>query len=70
MHRKGREDGIFRESGIHHGGAGKAWLSFSKKIWAKAVFIHDMGEYESNFRTQEILDKFLKELGDNAKRIQ
>jgi carbamoyl-phosphate synthase small subunit len=33
----------------------------SKKIWAKAIFIHDLGEYESNFRKNENLDTFLKE---------
>ena len=33
----------------------------SKRIWAKAIFVHDIGEYESNFRTQENLDKFLKD---------
>ena len=33
----------------------------SKKIWAKAIFVHDIGEYESNFRSQENVDKFLKD---------
>ena len=33
----------------------------SKKIWAKAIFVHDIGEYESNFRSQEDVDKFLKD---------
>lgn len=33
----------------------------SKKIWTKAIFVHDIGEYESNFRSQENVDKFLKD---------
>ncbi len=35
----------------------------SRKIWTKAVFIHNLGENESNFRSTENLDKFLKENG-------
>lgn len=33
----------------------------STKIWAKAIFVHEIGEYESNFRSQENVDKFLKD---------
>jgi carbamoyl-phosphate synthase small subunit len=33
----------------------------SKKIWAKAVFIHELAEYESNFRTEGTLESFLIE---------
>lgn len=35
--------------------------SESDKIWAKAIFIHDLAEFESNFRTKQNLDKFLKD---------
>lgn len=33
----------------------------SGRIWAKAVFIHELAEYESNFRTEGTLESFLKE---------
>ncbi len=33
----------------------------SDKIWAKAVFIHELAEFESNFRTKENLEKFLRD---------
>lgn len=33
----------------------------SNKIWAKAVFIHELAEYENNFRTNKNLQTFLKE---------
>ena len=33
----------------------------SNQIWAKAVFIHDLAEFESNFRTKQTLDKYLKD---------
>lgn len=33
----------------------------SDGIYAKAVFIHEMAEFESNFRTKLSLDKFLRE---------
>ncbi len=33
----------------------------SERIWAKAVFIHELAEYENNFRTNKNLDTFLKE---------
>lgn len=33
----------------------------SDKIWAKAVFIHELAEFESNFRTKFNLDKFLRD---------
>lgn len=33
----------------------------SEGIYAKAVFIHEMAEFESNFRTKLSLDKFLRE---------
>jgi len=32
----------------------------SERIWAKAVFIHDLAEYENNFRTNMDLDSFLR----------
>ena len=32
----------------------------SSKIWAKAVFVHEVAEYESNFRSNMNLDDFLK----------
>ncbi len=35
----------------------------SDRIWAKAVFIHDLAQYESNFRSTKTLDGFLKEMG-------
>lgn len=35
----------------------------SDRIWAKAVFIHDLAQYESNFRLTKNLDSFLKENG-------
>lgn len=31
----------------------------SRKVWAKAVFIHELAEYESNFRTEGTLEDFL-----------
>lgn len=31
----------------------------SSKIWAKAVFVHELAEYESNFRTEGTLESFL-----------
>lgn len=33
----------------------------SKRIWASAIFIHELAEYESNFRTNKSLEIFLKE---------
>lgn len=33
----------------------------SDEIWAKAVFIHELAEFESNFRTKFNLDKFLRD---------
>ena len=33
----------------------------SDNIWAKAVFIHELAEFESNFRTKFNLDKFLRD---------
>ena len=33
----------------------------SDKIWAKAVFIHELAEFESNFRKKEGLNKFLRD---------
>ena len=33
----------------------------SERIWASAVFIHELAELESNFRTNMDLDSFLKE---------
>lgn len=33
----------------------------SEKIWAKAVFIHKLAEFESNFRTKFNLEKFLRD---------
>jgi carbamoyl-phosphate synthase small subunit len=33
----------------------------SEKIRAKAVFIHEVAEFESNFRAKENLNKFLKD---------
>ncbi len=33
----------------------------SDRIWAKAVFIHELAEFESNFRTKFNLDKFLRD---------
>lgn len=33
----------------------------SKRIWASAIFIHELAEYESNFRTNKSLDMYLKE---------
>lgn len=33
----------------------------SDGIWAKAVFIHELAEFESNFRTKFSLDKFLRD---------
>ncbi len=33
----------------------------SERIWAKAVFIHEMAEFESNFRTKFNLEKFLRD---------
>lgn len=33
----------------------------SEQIWAKAIFIHKLAEFESNFRTKFNLEKFLRE---------
>ncbi len=33
----------------------------SDRIWAKAIFIHKMAEFESNFRTKFNVDKFLRD---------
>ena len=33
----------------------------SERIWAKAIFIHELAEFESNFRTKYNLDKFLRD---------
>lgn len=33
----------------------------SKRIWASAIFIHELAEYESNFRTNKSLEIYLKE---------
>lgn len=33
----------------------------SEKIWAKAVFIHEIAEFESNFRKKDGLNKFLRD---------
>lgn len=33
----------------------------SDRVWAKAVFIHELAEFESNFRTKYNLDKFLRD---------
>lgn len=33
----------------------------SDEIWAKAIFIHELAEFESNFRTKFNLDKFLRD---------
>ena len=33
----------------------------SARIWAKAIFIHELAEYESNFRTEGTLGSFLEE---------
>ena len=33
----------------------------SSKIWAKAIFIHELAEYESNFRTEGSLESYLIE---------
>ena len=33
----------------------------SDRIWAKAVFIHELAEFESNFRTKFNLDKLLRD---------
>lgn len=33
----------------------------SEKIWAKAVFIHEMAEFDSNFRKKDSLNKFLRD---------
>ena len=32
----------------------------SEKIWAKAIFIHELAEFENNFRLDTDLDNFLK----------
>ena len=32
----------------------------STRVWAKAIFIHELAENESNFRTDESLESFLK----------
>lgn len=33
----------------------------SEQIWAKAVFIHELAEFESNFRKKDSLNKFLRD---------
>ena len=33
----------------------------SEQIWAKAVFIHELAEFESNFRKKDGLNKFLRD---------
>ena len=33
----------------------------SDRIWVKAVFIHELADFESNFRTKYNLDKFLRD---------
>lgn len=33
----------------------------SEQIWAKAVFIHELAEFESNFRKKDALNKFLRD---------
>lgn len=33
----------------------------SDRVWAKAVFIHELAEFESNFRAKYNLDKFLRD---------
>ena len=33
----------------------------STRVWAKAIFIHELAENESNFRTDTNLDSFLKD---------
>lgn len=33
----------------------------SDRIWAKAIFIHELAEFESNFRAKFNLDKFLRD---------
>ena len=33
----------------------------SERIWAKAVFIHELAEFESNFRKKDSLNKFLRD---------
>ena len=33
----------------------------SDKIWAKAVFVHELAEFESNFRSKTNLDKYLRD---------
>ena len=33
----------------------------SDEIWAKAIFIHELAEFESNFRTKCNLEKFLRD---------
>lgn len=33
----------------------------SERIWAKAVFVHELAEYESNFRTNKSLENFLRD---------
>jgi len=33
----------------------------SDRIWAKAVFVHEIAEFESNFRTKLSLEKFLRD---------
>lgn len=33
----------------------------SENIWAKAVFIHEMAEFESNFRKKDGINKFLRD---------
>lgn len=33
----------------------------SEKVWVKAVFIHELAEFESNFRKKDNLNKFLRD---------
>ncbi len=33
----------------------------SEQVWAKAVFIHELAEFESNFRRKDSLNKFLRD---------
>ena len=37
--------------------------SESDKIWAKAVFVHEVADFESNFRSKVNLDKWLRDSG-------
>ncbi len=35
----------------------------SDRIWAKAIFVHEVAEFESNFRSKFSLDKWLRDYG-------